>query len=65
MTPLAWAKPSPESPKSVKSIGDVLIVKDTSNSKLLVIAFDRDRPYLSSKNRLESMIENELRGDNI
>lgn len=65
MTPLAWAKPSPESPKSVKSIGDVLIVKDISNSKLLVIAFDRDRPYLLSNNGLESMIENELRGDNI
>lgn len=65
MTPLAWAKPSLESPKSVKSIGDVLIVKDISNSKLLVIAFDRDRPYLLSNNGLESMIENELRGDNI
>lgn len=60
MEPLGWAKPSPESPKSIKNIGDVLIVRVLDSRRLAVIAFNKSSPYILTQRSLQQYIE---RGD--
>lgn len=53
MEPLGWAKPSPDSPESIKMIGDVLIVRIVDSNRLAVIAFNRRSPYILTQHSIE------------
>lgn len=46
------ANTSSDSVENIQDIGDVLIVRDKSDNKLKVVAFDKSKPYLLSSDQI-------------